>query len=66
MSDPWTLMDDWCKQKGGAVTEKALKLRESGCQLEDPSYREMLGQSNAFHRMRAFIHGHRNSLEPNP
>jgi hypothetical protein len=59
--DAWQIMDDWCAKRTEALQEQAchLILRRKVA-LHDPELRWAVGQSDAFHRMRSFIHGSRN------
>jgi len=56
----WEIMDAWCAAKSAALSQTAESmLNRNKFNTNDPAYRVILGQSQAFHRMRSFIHGNR-------
>lgn len=57
--DPWQAMDDWCAKQSQKLIESSNEQILAGVQLADPQYRCLLGQSQAFQRMRSFIHSAR-------
>lgn len=60
VSDPWKTLDAWCEIEADRVGRSAARMLErEGYNLDHPDYRQALGQSQAYHRMRSFIHGAR-------
>lgn len=56
--DPWQEMRDWCIAQQQALKEPMIAAAMRGS-VNDPDYRTLLGQSQAFARMRSYIHGAR-------
>lgn len=57
MPEAWKAMDDWCRKQMQALKARSEPHVMSGGDLNDPEYRRLLGQHQAFSRMRSFIHG---------
>lgn len=58
-NDPWKIMDDWCKRQSEKLGEQGDAMLSNGTPPMNPAYRTLLGKSQAFGRVRAFIHGAR-------
>ena len=57
-------MDDWCVRQEAQLQQKMQPYFEaSPMNLDDPTYRHLLGQNWAFHRMRCYLHGSRKILQ---
>ena len=56
-ADALTVMDDWCRKQMAALSERTTPMVMNGVDLDSPEYRRLLGQHQAFHKMRSFIHG---------
>jgi hypothetical protein len=54
-------MDDWCAAQSEKLLARTSPHIRKGRNLNDPEFRRLLGQSQALHRMRSFIHGSRNA-----
>ena len=61
--DAWQVMDDWCLERARRLRERANPHVEKGGSLDDPEFRRLFGQHQAFLAMRSFIHGTRNAGE---
>lgn len=61
-SDAWQIMDDWCRAQCQKLLGQTNPHILKGRDLNDREFRRLLGQSQAFLKMRSFIHGSR----PNP
>lgn len=58
--DAWAAMDAWCKKRAEDLRDQsAIVLKRNGYKTDDPAHRVLLGQSQAYHAMRSFIHGAR-------
>lgn len=55
MGDPWEEMDAWCRRKQASLSLQSAPYVPH--HLEHPEYRRLLGQHQAFGKMRSFIHG---------
>ncbi len=55
MSEPWEAMDEWCRSKLASLSLQSAPYVPD--RLEHPEFRRLLGQHQAFMRMRSFIHG---------
>lgn len=50
-------VEEWCAKQCAKLSDEASAHIMSGGDMNDPTYRSMLGQSQAFMRVRSFIHG---------
>ena len=57
MGDELKAMDDWCVKRVARLRDPMESHVMKGRSLDDPEYRRQLGQSQAYHAMRSFIHG---------
>lgn len=57
--DGLDFLDDWAKSRVDWTLEQANKRYEEIRCLDDPEYRVLLGQNQAYNAMRSFIHGSR-------
>lgn len=57
----WQAMDDWCREQSKKLLAQTNPHILKGSDLNDREFRRLLGQSQAFLRMRSFIHGSRNA-----
>jgi hypothetical protein len=48
-------MDDWCRKRLASLTAHTTPMIMGGMDLDDPEYRRLLGQHQAYHHMRSFI-----------
>lgn len=53
----WQIMDEWCQRQLAAIRTEIEERVAQGCDYDAPEHRMKIGQSQAFHRMRSFIHG---------
>ena len=60
MTDPWQIMDDWCKERAAKASRKYHQGLDEGKSIDDRMMRLWLGQQVEAQAMRSFIHGARN------
>ena len=52
-----TVFDGWCAKKLGQISPILHKHVWAGKDLNSPHYRRLLGEADAYMKMRSFIHG---------
>lgn len=59
-----TVFDGWCAKKLGQISPILHKHVLAGRDLNSPHYRRLLGEADAYMKMRSFIHGCRAYAAP--
>lgn len=57
VSGALSIMDEWCVKKLEQLSPVLHKHVLAGRDLNSPHYRRMLGEADAYMKMRSFIHG---------